>query len=56
MKYNGYTDEQINNKISRYEDADMLYDESEDALERLKFIRQQELEDSRKQQEELAKQ
>lgn len=56
LKYNGYTDEQINNKISRYEDADMLYDESEDALERLKFIRQQELEDSRKQQEELAKQ
>lgn len=56
LKYNGYTDEQINNKISRYEDADMLYDESEDALERLKFIRQQELEESRKQQEELAKQ
>lgn len=55
LKYNGYTDEQINNKISRYEDADMLYDESEDALERLKFIRQQEIEDSRKQQEELAK-
>lgn len=56
LKYNGYTDEQINNKISRYEDAGMLYDESEDALERLKFIRQQEIEDSRKQQEELAKQ
>lgn len=56
LKYNGYTDEQINNKISRYEDADMLYDESEDALERLKFIRQQEIEDSRKQQEQLAKQ
>lgn len=56
LKYNGYTDEQINSKISRYEDADMLYDESEDALERLKFIRQQEIEDSRKQQEELAKQ
>lgn len=56
LKYNGYTDEQINNKISRYEDADMLYDESEDALERLRFIRQQEIEESRKQQEELAKQ
>lgn len=56
LKYNGYTDEQINSKISRYEDADMLYDESEDALERLKFIRQQEIEESRKQQEELAKQ
>nr|DAF92041.1 MAG TPA: hypothetical protein [Podoviridae sp. ctZkC8] len=39
LKYNGYSDEQINNKISRYEDADMLYDESEDALERLKIIR-----------------
>lgn len=56
LKHNGYSDEQINSKISRYEDADMLYDESSDALERLKIIRQQELEQSEKQQEEFAKQ
>ena len=36
MKRSGYTDEQINKKISRYEDSDMLYEESEDALDRLK--------------------
>lgn len=56
LKYNGYSDEQINNKISRYEDADMLYDESEDALERLKVIRENEIEENRKKQEEYAKQ
>lgn len=39
LKYGNYTDEQINKKISRYEDADMLYEESEDALDRLKLIR-----------------
>jgi len=39
MKYSGYTDEQINKKISRYEDSDVLYDEAEDALDRLKDIR-----------------
>ena len=36
LKHSNYTDEQINKKISRYEDADMLYEESEDALDRLK--------------------
>lgn len=36
LKYSNYTDEQINKKISRYEDADVLYEESEDALDRLK--------------------
>lgn len=56
LKHNGYSDEQINAKISRYEDADMLYDESEDALERLKDIRKREMEESQKQQEEYAKQ
>lgn len=56
LKHNGYSDEQINNKISRYEDADMLYDESSDALDRLKVIRQQEIEESKKQQEEYARQ
>lgn len=56
LKHNGYSDEQINNKISRYEDADMLYDESSDALDRLKVIRQQEIEENKKQQEEYARQ
>ena len=56
MKYSGYTDEQINNKISRYEDSDVLYDEAEDALDRLKDIRQKEVEEATRQQEELAKQ
>jgi hypothetical protein len=36
LKHSNYTDDQINKKISRYEDADMLYEESEDALDRLK--------------------
>lgn len=56
LKHNNYTDEQINKKISRYEDNDMLYEESEDALDRLKQIRTQEVEYARKQQEEYAKQ
>jgi hypothetical protein len=34
----------------------MLYDESNDALDRLKVIRQQEIEESQKQQEEYARQ
>ena len=56
LKHGNYSDEQINKKISRYEDADMLYEESEDALDRLKQIRKQEVEDAAKQQEEFAKQ
>ena len=56
LKYNGYTDEQINSKIARYEDADMLAEESEDALDRLKTIRQHELEEVAKQQEAYARQ
>lgn len=56
MQRNGYTDEQINKKISRYEDSDMLYEESEDALDRLKQLRQREVEEATRQQEELAKQ
>ena len=56
LKHNGYTDEQINNKISRYEDADMLYDESQDALERLKVIQKDQIEKEQLQQEEQAKQ
>lgn len=51
LKYNGYTDEQIKNKIERYEDADMLEEESTDALSRLKAIKQQELQYQQQQQE-----
>lgn len=56
MQRAGYTQEQINKKIARYEDNDVLYDEAEDALGRLKDIRQQEVEQQRAQQEALAKQ
>ena len=56
LKHSNYSDEQINKKISRYEDADMLYEESEDALDRLKQIRTQEIEYARQQQEEYARQ
>ena len=56
LKHSNYSDEQINKKISRYEDADMLYEESEDALDRLKQIRTQELEEATRQQEEYARQ
>jgi len=37
----GYTNDQINSKIERYEDADMLEDEANDAVERLKTIKKQ---------------
>ncbi len=50
LRYNGYTDDQIKNKISRYEDADMLEEESADALDRLKQIKQYELEVAQQQQ------
>ena len=56
LKHSNYTDDQINKKISRYEDADMLYEESEDALDRLKQIRKSELEEAARQQEEYARQ
>ena len=56
MQRAGYSDEQINKKITRYEDSDVLYDEAEDALDRLKQIRQQEVEEAARKQEEAAKQ
>lgn len=56
LKYGNYTDDQINKKISRYEDADMLYEESEDALDRLKQIRKSEVEEAARQQEAYARQ
>lgn len=55
MQRAGYSDEQINRKISRYEDSDVLYDEAEDALGRLKEIRQQEVEEATRKQEEQAR-
>lgn len=51
LRYNGYTDEQIKNKIERYEDADMLEEESEDALSRLKSIKKQQIEYEQQQQQ-----
>ena len=56
LKHSNYSDEQINKKIARYEENDMLYEESEDALDRLKQIRTQEVEAARQQQEEYARQ
>ena len=55
LKHDGYTDDQINKRINRYEDADMLYEESEDALDRLKAIRKKEAEDAAKAQEDYAR-
>lgn len=55
LKYNNYSDEQINKKIARYEDSDMLYEESEDALDRLKQIRQYQVEQQAREQEEYAR-
>lgn len=56
LKHDGYTDDQINKRISRYEDADMLFEESEDALDRLKSIRKREAEYAAQQQKEIAEQ
>ena len=50
LRYSGYTDDQIKNKISRQEVADMLEEESADALDRLKQIKQHELEMAQQQQ------
>ena len=56
LRYSGYTDDQIKNKISRYEDADMLEEESADALDRLKQIKQHELEMAQQKQAEYLQQ
>lgn len=50
LKLNGYTDERINKRIERFEDADMLYEEAEDAVDRLKEIKKQQTEELEKQQ------
>lgn len=49
LRYQGYDDNQINRKIERYEDGDMLEEEAQDALARLKYIEEQNL--ARQQQE-----
>lgn len=53
LKLSGYTDSQINKKIERYEDADMLSEESEEAYDRLKLIKQQQIEYQQQQQEQV---
>lgn len=51
LKLSGYTDEQINRKIERYEDADVLSEEAEDAIGKLKEYTQHQLEVQQYQQE-----
>ena len=53
MKMQGYDDEQISRKIERYEDADMLEEEAQDAVVRLKQITQQQLALQQQQQEQI---
>ena len=53
LKTSGYTDEQISKKIERYEEADMLHEEAEDAVERLKDIKSSQLEQQQAYQEKL---
>lgn len=56
LKATGYTDKQIENKLDRYEANDMLEEEAEDALSRLKVIKQQETEELQRKQEAMLKQ
>lgn len=53
LKLSGYSDEQINKKIERYEDADVLEDEAIDAIERLKEHQQYELQQQQQMQEQV---
>ena len=53
FKLSGYSDEQIDKKIERYEDADMLEDEATDAIERLKEHQQLQLQQQQEEQEAL---
>lgn len=53
MKLQGYTDDQISRKIERYEDADMLEDEATDAVEYLKRVREHQLQEALRQQEQI---
>lgn len=51
MKLQGFSDEQINRRIERFEDADMLEEEATDAVEMLKNIQEQQLQQVAAQQE-----
>ena len=51
MRMQGYTEEQISRKIERYEDADMLEEEATDAVNYLKRVREQELQQAQAEQE-----
>lgn len=53
MRLQGFDDELISRKIERYEDADMLSEEAEDAVARLKIITEQQLAAKQAQQEQL---
>ena len=53
LKLSGYSDEQIDKKIERYEDADMLEDEATDAIERLKEHQEYQLQQQQEEQEAL---
>ena len=58
LNLSGYSDEQINKKIERYEDADMLEDEANDAVERLKIYQEEQLQQQQQfqQQQQMAQQ
>ena len=51
MKLQGFSDEQINRRIERFEDADMLEEEATDAVQMLKNIQEQQLQQVAAQQE-----
>lgn len=51
LKLQGYSDDQVANKLERYEDADMLQDEANDAVEILKSIKQKQLEQEQQEQQ-----
>lgn len=56
LKYQGYTDDQISRKIERYEDGDLLEEEAEDAVTRLKQINEMQIAEQQKQQQLLMQQ
>lgn len=56
LKLSGYSDEQIDKKIERYEDAEMLEDEAMDAVERLKQHQEYQLQQQQQEQEMLRQQ
>lgn len=51
LRYQGYSDDQINRKIERYEDGDMLEEEAEDAIARLRSIKEEQIAIQQQQQE-----